>query len=245
MIAASTICYTHGKLLGMEQAARVIDAQLHGQAVRGAPPVPAVDCIRMLAQLSPLDPIDVNIDVGGASLGKSRCRALDWAIRGKGDMWIAIDDDCSASPGTLGSLLTELSTDTPRVISVPMIKRAPGAFQSPELNIWPIGGTPNRKLMSIEWSGFGLVGVNRPALQVISELTQSCNFIDDDGETRPAMFHEIREKLPGASECFWYSEDISFWKRLPASIERWALIEGESTHAGVVLELSAALAVGQ
>jgi hypothetical protein len=241
MIACSTICYTHGKLLGMEQAGRVINAQLQGQPMRGAPPVPGVDTIRALAQLSPLDPVDVNISTGGASLAKERCRQLDWAIKGKGDFWISVDDDCTASLGTLVSFLAALNVDTPRCVSVPMIKRASGAFEKPELNIWPQGGTPNGKLMAIEWSGFGLVGVNRPALQVISELTRTCSFLDDDGETRPAIFHEIRERLPGSAESFWYSEDISFWKRLPASIERWALIEGESDHAGVTLDLSAAL----
>lgn len=51
MIAASTICYTHGKLLGLDRAAAVLDQQLHGRPVRGAPPVPGIECIRSVAQL--------------------------------------------------------------------------------------------------------------------------------------------------------------------------------------------------
>ena len=74
--------------------------------------------------------------------------------------------------------------------------------------------------------------MNRAALVAIAQ--NSPTWRDDvDGRLKPAPYAEILE--PGGA---WLGEDMSICKRLEG-VTLEALITGETTHAGVRLELGA------
>lgn len=238
MIAFSTICYMHGKVLGLEQASKVLQAQVMGQEVRGAPPPLAVTTCRRLGEAHPLEEITVRLDPNGSSLGKARARALHWAWQTGADVWVSCDDDVTASVGTLTTLVRLVrEAPMPRVVVVPCALRGDVAGKA-QVNVVPdrdwryTESHPDRKLLCpLKWGGFGLVAMNRPALVEICDRRP--NWLDSDGQRPPLVFN--CEVTPGLE---WLGEDFSFFEQTRDLVEAAFLIRGESDHAGASIDLA-------
>jgi|WetSurMetagenome_2_1015567.scaffolds.fasta_scaffold10210_4 hypothetical protein len=245
-IAFATLCYGMGKVFGAGKGSQMVHAMIAHQRVGNLPVPESVQTVHGLEALG-VGEIGCYVDTGASHLGKARCRALHWGIESGAPVWIACDDDVTATNGTLRALLAALDTDTPRAVAVPCALRQ-AAVDSPildgsgrqqvnidlaSINVHPTGEPCVGDLMPIHRAGFGLVGVNRAALDIIKNSDVE-RFIDVDGVKRTTMFRDVFE---GGR---WWGEDLSFWMRLhdlSASIERWALVEGESVHAGIPLRL--------
>lgn len=252
MLAVSTICYLHGKVLGLEQAAKVIQAQIAGQTVNGAPVPKAVETIRHLGQLfGDLEEIAIRIDPNGSNLAKARARALGWAHKTGASVWVCCDDDVTASPGTLQTLVRVCrDAETPTVLVVPCALRAESSRNAASVNVWPASDTKYpagsaRITLPLKWGGFGLVAMNRAALELIVKRRPS--FEDDDGSAQPLVFNcELQGTIIGgggapANELAyrWLGEDLSFFEQVrPLGVECLMLTRGESDHAGAVIDLA-------
>jgi hypothetical protein len=81
------------------------------------------------------------------------------------------------------------------------------------------------------FGGFGLVAVNRAAMQGIASMAPS--FHDADGKTKCAAFLEYI-----TAEGYWLGEDFAFFERARRVATVEALVEGLVVHAGVPLDLS-------
>jgi hypothetical protein len=82
--------------------------------------------------------------------------------------------------------------------------------------------------------GFGLVGMNRLAMQAIVDAADKTKlrWIDGDGAEKLALFYESLE------DGLWYGEDTSFFRhRIPEGVSVEALLCGSIVHAGVSLDL--------
>jgi hypothetical protein len=88
-------------------------------------------------------------------------------------------------------------------------------------------------LLPITAGGFGLVAVNRLAMNVIHEVRPS--WLDDDNTLRTLLFNCECELTAGGAE--WLGEDFSFFKQVRDHVDCWALIRGESDHAGTIIDL--------
>lgn len=164
-----------------------------------------------------------------------RCHQFWKALQdSQSEAWVSIDDDVEVSLQTAQWMLQAIEGCDPRIVIVPCLLR-----NSQTVNIdfaklvieraLPDGGMVRR----CTWGGFGLVAMNRHAMQIVADTAPQ--FRDDDGVMKPAPFYEILENGR------WYGEDISFFERvahLENRITVEALITGESIHGGQRLDLS-------
>lgn len=237
MLAISTICYLHGKILGLAQAQKALQAMVLGQEVRGVPKPRAVDTIQRLGDLfGDLEQLAIRIETNGSSLGKARARALHWAYQAKADVWVSADDDVTASPGTLQTLVRLCRDATePRVIVAPCAIRVGESTTEAGVNVVPVApATPleHGLLLPILWGGFGLVAMNRLALEAIEQGRPTCK--DDDGTLMPLVFNC---EVIGSAPAQWLGEDYSFFAQLPKAVKAYALLRGETDHAGALVDL--------
>jgi hypothetical protein len=94
------------------------------------------------------------------------------------------------------------------------------------------------KLPPRQGGGFGMVGMNRRAMEEIVEHAktfpdrESLRWLDGDGIEKLALFYERLE------DGLWYGEDTSFFRyRVPESVSVEALLCGTIVHAGLPLNL--------
>lgn len=238
MIAVSTICYLHGKILGLTQSQQVLQALVQGKEVRGVPRPKAIDTIQKVGDLfGDLDQIAIRIEPNGSSLGKARARALAWAHGSGADVWVSCDDDVTASPGTLQTMVRLCrEAAEPRVIVAPCALRAEGNHQEASVNVLPVKDAlpvEHGLLLPLWRGGFGLVAMNRFALQAIHDVRPTCR--DDDGNSMPLVFN--CEVLTGRDGAEWLGEDFSFFEQVRQDVRCYALLRGETDHAGAVIDL--------
>jgi hypothetical protein len=243
MLAVSTICYLHGKILGLEQATQVLQAQVMGKEVRGAPKPKAIDTIQRLGDLfGDLEELQIRIDPNGSNLGKARARALGWAHKTGASVWVACDDDVTASPGTLQTLVRLCrEAEGPRVIVVPCALRTDGVMKA-AVNVWPEGEAKYPKaagalVLPLKYGGWGLVACNRAALEAICKGRPTWK--DDDGSPQPLVFNCEIVPTPEPREHRWLGEDFAFFDQVrPFVPDLLMLTRGESDHAGAVIDLA-------
>jgi len=190
--------------------------------------LPAVHALRELRHLAD---IVLRVDGGATHIGKSRSRHFASALESDADVWFYIADDTDTTRETLGWMLDAVSRDEPTFCIAPCALRGDAGIASVE---WPSiivtrnlsnGGRARRAVR-----GDGIGAMNRAALVAIAQ--NSPTWRDDaDGRLKPAPYAEILE--PGGA---WLGEDMSICRRLDG-VALEALTTGETTHAGLRLEL--------
>lgn len=233
-VFASCSSYVLGSLMGPARACELIT-----QAARNATARPPCFAVRALRDLTSIADVTLRVDGGSSHLAKSRSRHFYDALMSDCEVWLSIDDDVSASRETLEWLLDAVTGDVPRVCLAPCLLRGARGDASPVLNVqWnnvllerdlPRGGIARRCAAG----GFGLVAMNRAAMHSASK---ACPTWRDptDGNVKPAAFLEM---LTDSGE--WIGEDVAFFRRLPRDVEVYALVTGETLHAGHALSLEA------
>lgn len=235
MLAISTICYLHGKILGLAQAQKALQAMVQGKEVRGVPRPKCIDTIQRLGDLfGDIEQLAIRIETNGSSLGKARARALQWAYETKADVWVTIDDDVCASPGTLQTMVRLCREAVEgRVIVAPYAIRVGELTTEAGVSVQPVPGAvpcEHGLLLPVQRSGFGLVAMNRAALENIVEDRPKVR--DDDGTPIPLVFNcEVQGDE-------WLGEDFSFFEQTRASVRHYALLRGETDHAGGLIDLA-------
>jgi len=232
-VYASCSSYTLGCLVGMHEASRLISAAVsdpeHEQLI------PAVHALRLLRELSEFQ---LRVDGGATQIAKTRSRHFTAALASDCDAWFTIDDDIDTDLGTLALLLAAVKSDDPRVCFAPYRQRG---TEHVALVTWPDVGL-ERKVLSLSpvfsgyvrsalYGGFGLVVVNRAAMQLIAR--DAPTFIEGDGAPKSAAFLETLD-----AEGHWLGEDFAFYERARRVATVEALVTGNVTHAGAPLDLS-------
>lgn len=220
-----------------------------GQEVRGVPKPRCVDTIQRLGDLfGDLEQLAIRVETNGSSLGKARARALQWAHESKADVWVTVDDDVCASPGTLQTLVRLCrEAGEPRVIVAPYAIRVGENATQAGVSVHPIPGAQpveHGLLLPIKRAGFGLVAMNRAALEAIVTDRPTCK--DDDGSRIPLVFNchvkflgRLGDVPPESNmESEWLGEDFSFFEQTRASVFHYALLRGETDHAGALVDLA-------
>lgn len=227
-VFASCSSYALGCLVGMHEAKKlIIDAVAD---VEHEQLLPAVHALRTLRELA--DPLELRVDGGETQIAKCRSRHFDAALHSKADVWVTFDDDIDTDLSTLATLLAAVDCPEPRVCFGPYLQR--GA-ENVALVSWPtvwnerdVNGGRVRTALN---GGFGLVAVNRAAMQLIAR--DAPTFIDKRGEApKSAAFLEVL-----TDDGYWLGEDFAFFERARRVATVEALVTGFVSHAGMPLHL--------
>lgn len=236
MIAVATWTYALGKELGFQEATAEFQRQL------AAPDWDSLPCVRVITRLRGLDELSLYHDAAATIMSKARARAYHAARKADADVWICVDDDVEADLTTLKALVEAVSGEPilgnlnrPRMCLAPCITRGsnvvnvalePGA---PLVRVLPSGA----RCVRARAGGFGLVALNRAAMEAMEHAYRGLEFLDDDGERKMALFLELLD------DGVWMGEDVAFCRRaVLCGVELEALIEGVTVHAGARLDLS-------
>lgn len=231
-VYASCSSYTLGCLMGMSEASRLLTLAVsdleHEQVL------PAVHALRLLRELADLE---LRVDGGATQIAKTRSRHFDHALNSTCDVWVTVDDDVDTDLRTLALLLAAVTGDEPRVCFAPYIKRGE---EGTALVKWPdvsveravasLLPVAQGRVRSALAGGFGLVAVNRAAMQLVAR--DAPTFWDAD-VLRSAAFLEVL-----TPDGHWLGEDFAFYERARKVATVEALVTGNVTHAGVALDLA-------
>lgn len=227
--------YTLGKQLGVEQAAAELERQIQ------FPDAASLPAVRVIARLRELAELAVRFDTGGTQLSQVRSRHAHAAWLSGADAWFSVDDDNEATTATLASMLLAVQGDAPRIVLAPYIVRGAatlgGAIVTASVELPRIVSEerllPNgARLRPCGKGGFGLVIMNRQALDAVRAANQDLVYVDSDGMERLALF------LPYIRKRQWLTDDFSFFSRVPPEVHIEALLTGCTMHAGEVLNLA-------
>jgi hypothetical protein len=226
VIFASCSSYVLGQLTTPKEAVSILQTAIANPDV--PMPVPAIEPLRWLRDF---DEVAYSVNGGGTHIAKTRSREFHAAYESKAALWFTIDDDVTMTKETLGWLLKLAVAPSPVIAMAPCVLRGTDMANvawAPILveTLIPGGGKARR----FEHGGFGAVVMNRQAMQVIHKHSPA--FVDDDGVEKRAPFVERFDQKR------WYGEDVSFYKGLPRDVDRWALVTGQTTHAGATIDLS-------
>lgn len=234
-VFCSTSVYALAHQVGMAGAIEEVKRQLD------APGKDSLPVVRTITRLRNLDAeVQLHVDGGATYIGMARSRAFHEAYK-TGLPWITLDDDIECTMDVASAMLDLICEPEPvaRIIVVPYLTRD---HADPRLTI-----TLPTVRLEREWrgykllampagagAGFGMVGMNRLAMEQIVAAAGNDLLWFDDGEKKLALFYEALE------DGLWYGEDTSFFRfRVPSSVAVEALLVGTSLHAGVPLNLSA------
>lgn len=233
MLAVATWTYALGKELGFAESTAEFQRQL------AAPDWESVPCVRVITRLRGLlregDEISLYHDAAATIMSKARSRAYHAAREANADVWVCVDDDVEADLTTLGYLLEAVAGDEPRMCLAPCITRGsnvvnvalePGA---PSVRQLPSGA----RCVRARAGGFGLIALNRAAMDRMEHAYRGLDFDDDDGKRKMALFLEL---IDGG---MWLGEDVAFCRRaVLCGVELEALVSGVTVHAGARLDLA-------
>lgn len=193
----------------------------------------AVHALRELRALA--DPLLLSIDGGSSHLAKSRSRQFASALDSDADVWVTIDDDVDATRETLAWMLNVVEAKYPCICIVPCpLRTDPGIVNVEFSPLYAIRALPNAgKSRICLRGGFGLVAMNRPAMNEVSRVAPSWKDDRDGGKLKPAAFLEMLKE-----DGRWLGEDLAFFERVPSTVQVEALVTGEVLHAGFKLDLS-------
>lgn len=234
-VFVSLPAYALGKVLGVEQASAELERQILN------PDAGSLPAVRVIARLRELAELALRIDTGGTQLSQVRSRHAHAAWLSAADVWFSVDDDNEATTHTLANMLMAVQGDTPRIVMAPYIVRGAatlgGAVVTASVELPRIVTTerllPNgARLRPCGKGGFGLVAMNRRALELVREANKDLVYVDSDGIERLALF------LPYIRKRQWLTDDFSFFSRVPSEVQVEALLTGCTMHAGEVLNLS-------
>ena len=231
MICLTTMIYALARELGISEAQAEVMNELE-RVDQDSLPV-----VRTIARLRAIDHVGTYIDAGCTSIGRARSRAFHAALASEAEIWICCDDDVEATLQTLQYLVAAVQSSggiciapcwirsgkEEKVANVALLHHE----RSQGIRELPCGA---RMVPAIQ-GGFGLVAIAKPAMLAISYACEDLWFVDDDGETRLAVFHEL------LADGKWWSEDLSFFRRLPKDIVVEALVSGTTSHDGQILQL--------
>jgi hypothetical protein len=242
MLFVSTMSYVMGKLFGIREAADQFSATLEGP-VRDLMPVQRTFC-----RLRQIDTIVAYVDTVATYIGKGRSRAMDAFLEAAdADVWVSVDDDVEASMSTLW-FMVEACRRSRGLCHVPTLQRQASGL-APTSHTWvrsvrdlivrPIDGTGDSALdprrgavVPFDHAGFGLVAIHREAIQQFVGQHSDLAWDDDDGKSKNAAFFPLFENRQ------WFEEDFAFYRRLPTSVAREALVTGDTFHDGEHLDLA-------
>jgi hypothetical protein len=257
---ASMSCYALGWALGAEVAMRLVtDAIKHPESDTPALGVLTLRTLRQHADL------ELRIDTGASHLAKSRSRHFAAALESDCDAWLSVDDDVHVDSLAVRTLLAGVAPPArlagfappaqPRIVLVPCPLRGKPDVVNVEFTrvhyVAPIANGVDGKplgdtggfLRRAVRGGFGCVAMNRAALRVIADAVPW--FWDDvDAKPKPAPFLEMLDGPEAGGEQRavepgrWHGEDFSFFKRVPAEVEIWAVVCGNVAHGEVSLNLA-------
>jgi len=236
-VFCSTSVYALAHQLGMQGAIDEVKRQMD------APGKDSLPVVRTLTRLRNLDAeIQLHVDGGATYIGMARSRAFHEAFK-TGLPWISLDDDIECTMDAASAMLDLICEPEPvaRIIVVPYLTRDSA---DPRLTI-----TLPLVRLEREWkgyklltmpagagAGFGMVGMNRLAMEQIVEYAsdEALTWYDpQDAEKKLAIFYEELE------DGLWHGEDSSFFRfRVPSSVAVEALLVGTVLHAGVPLNLA-------
>lgn len=254
MIFISLSVYALAKELGADDAVAEVHRQLAELAACAASGIgDYLPAVKAIARLRLLDEVELRVDAGATCIGKARSRAFHAFRKSAASTWVSIDDDVDATKQTLewlveavhpGGLVARLYP--PRICLAPCLLRGPR--QEPTLNVELPQVVTHRRLSNgglvrnCNGGGFGLVALNRGAVDAIVASALACSpkfndgigdldWLDDDKEIKLAVFHD--ELAQGK----WWGEDRSFFRRVPKSVYIECLAAGVVAHDSAVLDL--------
>ena len=223
----STMIYALGKQLGLEQAVAEFHAQL------AAPNRESLPAVRAIARLRNSHDFALSVDANSVRIAVSRSRAFYAARESGADVWLSIDDDIEAETSALRALLEAVDDPEPRICFAPYWQRGADRI-AVQLSPVPLARPLKSGAVTLRAfaGGFGLVAVNRAALEAIAFDCEELAYVDVDGVERLAVFQEV------LSERRWLGEDVSFFQRAAAAgVRIEALASGVVAHDGRVLKL--------
>jgi hypothetical protein len=227
--------YALGKEIGIVEAMRELERQVQ------TPTRESLPAVRVIARLRELCDVIVRVDTGGTVLGKVRSRHAHAAWESGAEVWLSCDDDVEATTSTLLSMLQAVGDPTPSIVLAPYIIRSATTLVSVASVEIPrivtservLSGPGAARLRPVPRGGFGLVAMNRAALELVRGECLHLAYVDDDGVERLGLFHDqIRGKR-------WLGEDLAFFEHVPARVRVEALLTGHTVHDGEALDLSA------
>jgi len=257
MICFTTLIYALGKAVGPQQAANYFNQWV--QQGRGEAPLDCLATLRAVQRVYSAEPIGVLVDAGGAHIGKARSRLFTLAfeqMKDDDDVWLTVDDDVRVPPGTVKVLIDAARGPGPRIVTVPYALRGQAASSSSLVGsngqaltqadptsidvTWrkPVDGeVVPENLHPIHSAGFGCVAMNRQAMEVMA--AQSILFYEIERQWWGpfADYYGDYGGPDGRNYVQWYGEDRSFFARVPKNVSCYSLIVGESSHAGLTLDL--------
>jgi len=235
--------YALGKTLGTKAAAETIEMQARDSSKAELP------ALKTLWRLRAGEDVVAYVDNGCCSLARGRSRifhsALETMRQPQRDelepVWFACDDDCEATRSTLLSAVS-LARETHGIVLIPYLLRdgscgdlGPTHMTSVTLSCAKEDvrqrqdGTLYAPCLG---GGFGLVAASLSACERFARSWSHLTWKDDDGVSRIAAFAEA------IYNDMWLGEDLSFFARCPEEIPVWALLTGQSYHAGHALDLA-------
>jgi hypothetical protein len=225
----SCLTYELTRRVGVERS-----GQAFVQMVR-TPDASALPAARTVARLIALG-VQVELFHGVSSaLPKARSRAAAAALKSGAAYWVMCDDDVEAPTETLVDLVSVAGPpDEARISVLPCLIR--GSSQRTNCEFRGEARLNERAgawVRPVSLGGCGLMVVTRAALErLFATYAEELGFMDDDGQTRVALFNLLLEPPR------WYGEDFSFCVRADrAGIPIDALVQGTSTHDGQQLDL--------
>ena len=233
-VFVSSSVYALAHQIGMQQAVDHVTRQLD------APGKDSLPFVRTIVRLRNLDvELALHVDGGATYIGQARSRAFHEAYKSELP-WISLDDDIEVTTDAAAAVVDAITSDepVPRIVLVPYYTRDAA---NPVLTVTlPIvrserehNGARFVTLPPGQGGGFGMVGINRLAMQQIRAFADPELTWFDYGERKLALFYEKVE------DGFWYGEDNSFFKfRVPSTVIVEALLTGTVLHGGVPLKLS-------
>jgi hypothetical protein len=238
VIYVSLSSYLAGRLLGPERGAAELNAILGAASGNDSQWFPALRTLRRLRQLTDME---LRLDTGATCIGKSRSRHFTAAVDSKCTAWLTIDDDVEASLETLGWLLAAVDDDEPRICIAPCLLRDGKTANVEWTELYSVRRVdhamfPHGQARRARRGGFGLVAMNRGALDRIAANNPRTWRDDNDGEMKWWVFAET-QVVGRASELRWLGEDLSFFETaVPSGVVIEALSTGETMHAGYGLD---------
>lgn len=237
-IFASMSCYTLGRALGIEGAAKELGKQFRSPPSAGENFLPGVRCIRRLQLMGD---VELRLDTGSTVIAKARSRHFHAALESSADVWFSVDDDVEGSTETLAWMLEAVDGLTPAICLAPYLLRrnesAPPMVDVdlPKVQIEKLLSAGGRAC-SATTGGFGLVCMNRAALVAVASDNADMRYQDDDGVERLGVFHDLFQPPPGllgiGKPARWLGEDRSFFARVPKRVDLWCLRRGFTAHNG-------------
>jgi hypothetical protein len=181
-VIVTVSAYALGKRLGLQAAMQSLATQVTGP--NGVDTLPAIRVVKRLRELADLA---LRLDTGGTVLGKVRSRHAHAAWESGAEVWVSCDDDVEATMPTLAMMLDAVNVEWAAIVIVPCMVRSESKLVSVVNIELPRIVTSERilesgaRLRPVPRGGWGLVAMNRAALEAVRAASQHLAYLDVDG----------------------------------------------------------------